>query len=96
MNVVVGYVPTPEGESALHHALEEARGRKARLLVVNTSRGDALVDERFADELTLRLDPRDTTACPGKPFLALDRQDGAVRLEQHPLPRRPQDQLADR
>ncbi|HEX5532904.1 MAG TPA: universal stress protein [Actinomycetales bacterium] len=55
MNVVVGYVPTPEGESALHHALEEARGRKARLLVVNTSRGDALVDERFADEGQMNL-----------------------------------------
>jgi nucleotide-binding universal stress UspA family protein len=50
MNVVVGYVPTPEGESALSHALEEARSRGARLVVVNTSRGDALVDERFADE----------------------------------------------
>jgi nucleotide-binding universal stress UspA family protein len=49
-NVVVGYVPTQEGESALSHALEEARSRQARLLVVNTSRGDALVDERYVDE----------------------------------------------
>jgi nucleotide-binding universal stress UspA family protein len=49
-NVVVGYVPTREGESALSHALEEARSRDARLLVVNTSRGDALVDERYVDE----------------------------------------------
>ena len=54
MNVVVGYVPTPEGEAALHHALEEARRRSARLLVVNTSRGDSLVDERFADDDQLR------------------------------------------
>lgn len=49
-NVVVGYVPTREGEAALSHALEEARARDARLVVVNTSRGDALVDERFVDE----------------------------------------------
>ena len=49
-NVVVGYVPTQEGESALSHAMEEARSRQARLLVVNTSRGDALVDERYVDE----------------------------------------------
>lgn len=48
--VVVGYVPTTEGEAALSHAVEEARTRRARLLVVNTSRGDALVDERYADD----------------------------------------------
>jgi nucleotide-binding universal stress UspA family protein len=53
MNVVVGYVPTPEGEAALNQALEEARRRDARLVLVNTSRGDALVDERFADETQL-------------------------------------------
>jgi len=50
MTVVVGYVPTPVGEAALSHALEEARRRDVRLVLVNTSRGDALVDERFADE----------------------------------------------
>ncbi len=49
-NVVVGYVPTHEGESALSHALAEARSRQGRLLVVNTSRGDAIVDERYVDD----------------------------------------------
>jgi nucleotide-binding universal stress UspA family protein len=53
MTVVVGYVPTPEGESALGHAIEEARRREERLVVVNTSRGDRLVDERFADDTQL-------------------------------------------
>lgn len=53
MNVVVGYVPTPEGEEALNHAIEEVRRRDARLVLVNTSRGDALVDERYADEAQL-------------------------------------------
>lgn len=48
MSVVVGYVPTPEGEAALSHAIREARMRSAALVVVNSSRGDALVDERFA------------------------------------------------
>ena len=48
MSVVVGYVPTPEGEAALSHAIERARKDGARLVVVNSSRGDALVDERYA------------------------------------------------
>jgi len=50
MSVVVGYVPTREGETALDHAVREARSREARLVVVNNSRGDALVDERYADD----------------------------------------------
>lgn len=53
MSVVVGYVPTREGETALQHAVREARSRAVRLLVVNTSRGDALVDERYADDQQL-------------------------------------------
>lgn len=55
MTVVVGYVPTEEGESALEHAVAEATARGERLVVVNTSRGDALVDERFADDGQLDL-----------------------------------------
>jgi nucleotide-binding universal stress UspA family protein len=50
MSVVVGYVPTPEGEAALEHAVQEAASRGTRLVVVNTSRGDALVDRRYAQE----------------------------------------------
>ena len=50
MSVVVGYVPTREGETALDHAMSEARSRGTRLVVVNTSRGDALVDERYVDD----------------------------------------------
>jgi nucleotide-binding universal stress UspA family protein len=53
MSVVVGYVPRGEGEAALTHAVAEARSRQTRLVVVNTSRGDALVDQRFADEQQL-------------------------------------------
>ncbi len=45
--VVVGYVPHPRGRAALEHALLEAHRRDALLVVVNSSRGDALVDEEF-------------------------------------------------
>ena len=45
--VVVGYVPSPEGRAALERGAAEARLRGARLVVVNASRGDALVDPRY-------------------------------------------------
>lgn len=48
MAIIVGYVPTPEGHAALDRAIEEARLRRQRLVVVNSSRGEALVDKRFA------------------------------------------------
>ena len=48
--VVVGYVPSPEGRAALAKGVEEARFRGTRLVVVNTTRGDALVDERYLQD----------------------------------------------
>ena len=45
--VVVGYIPTPEGRAALDHGIAEARARGLKLVVVNSTRGDALVDERY-------------------------------------------------
>jgi nucleotide-binding universal stress UspA family protein len=53
MTIVVGYVPTPEGEAALTAAIAEAGLRQQPLHVVNTSRGDSLVDSRFASEEAL-------------------------------------------
>jgi nucleotide-binding universal stress UspA family protein len=50
MTIVVGYVPTPEGEAALAAGISEAGLRQEPLHVVNTSRGDALIDSRFASE----------------------------------------------
>ncbi|MFG2055582.1 universal stress protein [Micromonospora sp. NPDC048930] len=50
MTILVGYVPSPLGEAALHAAIEQARFRDEPILVVNTSRGDAYVDPRFAQE----------------------------------------------
>ena len=46
MDIVVGYVPNPEG-AALDRAIEEAMLRGARLVVVNASRGDAYVDSGY-------------------------------------------------
>jgi nucleotide-binding universal stress UspA family protein len=48
MVIVVGYVPKPEGRAALDRAIQEATLRDARLIVVNASRGDALVDAGYA------------------------------------------------
>ena len=50
MTIVVGYVPTPEGEAALTQAIAEARKSNTTLLVINSSKGDALVDNRYAQE----------------------------------------------
>jgi nucleotide-binding universal stress UspA family protein len=46
--IIVGYVPTPEGVAALESAIDEAQRRHQRLVVVNSSRGESLVDKRFA------------------------------------------------
>jgi nucleotide-binding universal stress UspA family protein len=53
MTIVVGYVPTPEGEAALAAAITEAQRRAEPLHVVNSARGDALSDPRYASEDTL-------------------------------------------
>ena len=50
MTIVVGYVPTPEGEAALTAAINEAQRREEPLHVLNTSRGDSLADSRFLGE----------------------------------------------
>lgn len=50
MTVVVGYIPDRYGEAALAEGIEEARRRRTGLVVVNTTRGDALVDRRYVGE----------------------------------------------
>ena len=50
MTIVVGYVPTPQGDAALTAAISEAQLRNEALHVVNTSRGDAPVDNRLASQ----------------------------------------------
>lgn len=53
MKILVGYVPTPEGEAALEAAAAEAELRGASVLLLNTSRGDAYIDSRYANEAEL-------------------------------------------
>ena len=53
VTIVVGYVPTPEGEAALSAAITEAQRSQQPVHLVNTSRGDAYVDPHFAGEETL-------------------------------------------
>jgi nucleotide-binding universal stress UspA family protein len=48
VSIIVGYVPTLEGAAALDRAISEARQHDSRLVIVNSSRGDALVDKRYA------------------------------------------------
>lgn len=48
MTVLVGFVPNALGEAALSASVAEARRRHERLLVVNMSRDDVLVDARRA------------------------------------------------
>jgi nucleotide-binding universal stress UspA family protein len=54
--VVVGYVPKPEGEAALHKAVEEAKLRDAKLVVVNSHRGGQEFDADTATQAERDLD----------------------------------------
>ena len=50
MTVVVGYIPTPQGEAAIAQAITSAKAQDLRLVIVNSSRGDTTVDTGFAQE----------------------------------------------
>lgn len=49
MTVLVGYLPTPEGEAAFTAALEEASRRGEGLLAINSPRSGAPVSVEAAD-----------------------------------------------
>ena len=53
MTVVVGYIPDQFGEAALTAGIEEAQRRGTGLVVVNATKGDALVDRRYVGEAGL-------------------------------------------
>lgn len=46
--IVVGYTADRFGTAALEHAIAEAKLRDTNLLVINSTRGDALADPAFA------------------------------------------------
>ena len=59
MTVVVGYIPTPEGEAALTAAIAEGARRGEPVRVLNVGKPDAVADDRFLDEAAVnRLDAR--------------------------------------
>jgi nucleotide-binding universal stress UspA family protein len=53
VTIVVGYTPTSAGRTALTTAITEAGKSDRPLVVVNTSRGDALDDPAFAQPADL-------------------------------------------
>lgn len=53
MTIVVGYTPSPAGRAALLAAAGVARERDRPLVVVNSSRGDALADPGYAQPADL-------------------------------------------
>jgi nucleotide-binding universal stress UspA family protein len=53
MTVVVGYIPDQYGEAALTAGIEEAQRRGTGLVVVNATKGDALVDRRYVGDAGL-------------------------------------------
>ncbi|MET0837515.1 MAG: universal stress protein [Marmoricola sp.] len=50
MSVVVAFSPDVYGRAALDHAATEAVRRETDLVVVNATKGDSLVDARYAHE----------------------------------------------
>jgi nucleotide-binding universal stress UspA family protein len=46
--IVVGYTADRFGNAALEHAIAEAKLRDTNLLVINSTKGDALADPAFA------------------------------------------------
>jgi nucleotide-binding universal stress UspA family protein len=53
VTIVVGYIPNPVGRAALMAAADVAGERDQPLIVVNSSRGDALVDPSYAKQADL-------------------------------------------
>ncbi len=48
MNILVGYIPTPEGLAAIDWAIAEAQQHQASLFVLNTGKDGNYADPQFA------------------------------------------------
>jgi nucleotide-binding universal stress UspA family protein len=53
MTIVIGYIPTKQGEAALSAGIEEATAHGESILVVNMARDDKLVDANRAPSADL-------------------------------------------
>lgn len=85
MTVVVGYIPNQYGEAALSAGLAEARRRGSGVLVVNATKGDALVDQKYlgedaAAELTRRLASESDVSTEVRQTIAADVASEIVRI----------------
>ena len=54
MTVLVGYLPTPEGEAAFTAALDEARRRSERLVLLNSPKSGAPVSADVAPDAAVQ------------------------------------------
>jgi nucleotide-binding universal stress UspA family protein len=88
MSIVVGFVPSPEGEAALRAAIVEALTHDESLLVVNAVSGDQRVDRRMASEQDLAA-ARAILDESGVPYEVRqevgvgDGADGVLRVAEH-------------
>jgi len=87
MTVLVGYVPTPEGEAAFTAALAEARRRAEPLVVLNSGRSGAPVSTDIAPDdavarLTDRADAEGVTLDLRRPEHSGDVADEVLRVAQ--------------
>jgi nucleotide-binding universal stress UspA family protein len=55
-NVVVGYVPKPEGQAALTSAISEAKLRGAKVVVINSHRGGQDFDRAASNKAETEMD----------------------------------------
>lgn len=84
MSIVVGYIPTPQGEAALERGLAVGRAQDKEVVVVNFSRGDALVDDkRVYDDQLAELTAR------------LERSGARCSIRRESRPKNPADELMD-
>lgn len=65
--IIVGYTADQFGSAALQHAIAEARLRDTGLLVINSTKGEALADPQFAQSGDLQ-DLESRLADSGVPF----------------------------
>jgi len=84
MKIIVGYVPTPEGQLALTRAIVEAQAHQAELLVINASHGDRYVDPHFAaegqlDQIRRELDDSGISYEIRQPVRGMDAADELAR-----------------